>query len=161
MSTKPNVPVLILTGLLVLVFQGPSYSQNLSDTTIKSIKTEIYKTFNKSIEAGETLDVDGIESNIDDSLKSGFIDNGQYFETFDELMVGFKQGIQGLESQDMTVTNKKITVLSESKVLLTTSGTYAAKVVDGRVLKGKFAWSFVYSKINGKWKVIHSHMSNP
>lgn len=161
MSTTQRFRVLILTGLLILISQGLSYSQNLSTATIKKIENDIYKVLDKSIEAGEKLDVDGIVGNINDSLKSGFIDNGNYFESFDELMVGFKRGIQGLDSQVMTVTNKKATVLSKDKALLTVSGTFSANVVDGRVLKGKFAWTFVYSKIKGDWKVIHSHMSNP
>jgi hypothetical protein len=76
-------------------------------------------------------------------------------------MVGFKSGIQGLESQKMTVDTKKITVLSENIALLTAHGNYSTKIADGRIMTGVFAWTFVYSKIKGEWKVIHSHMSNP
>jgi len=50
---------------------------------------------------------------------------------------------------------------NENIALLTAHGTYSAKVIDGRILTGEFAWTFVYSKIKGNWKVIHSHMSNP
>ncbi|MDR2145046.1 MAG: nuclear transport factor 2 family protein [Tannerella sp.] len=45
--------------------------------------------------------------------------------------------------------------------LLTTYGNYSVSLEDGRTLTGRFAWTFVYSKFNGNWKVIHSHMSNP
>jgi hypothetical protein len=128
---------------------------------IDKIENEIALIFDKSIKVGEKLDVAGISENINDSLKTGFIDNGFYFKSFEELMVGFKSGIQGLEYQKMNIDTKKITVLSENNVLLTAHGNYSAKVVDGRILTGKFAWTFVYSRINGKWKVIHSHMSNP
>ena len=76
-------------------------------------------------------------------------------------MVGFKTGIQEMEYQKMNIDTKKITVLSGNNVLLTAHGNYSAKVVDSCILTGKFAWTFVYSKINGGWKVIHSHMSNP
>ncbi|MGC6432514.1 MAG: nuclear transport factor 2 family protein [Jejuia sp.] len=156
MSTR----LLVLSTSFILFCFGFLHSQNLSDTEIKKIKTEVYKTFYNSIETGEQLDVKGIENNIEDSLKTGFIDNGNYFKTFNELMVIFRQNIKGLESQKFDCTNKKVTILSEDKVLLTTSGNYETKVLDGRVLKGGFAWTFIYSKINGDWKVIHSHMSN-
>ncbi len=156
MSTR----LLVLSTSFILLCFGIIHSQNLSDTEIKKIKTEVYKIFYNSIETGEQLDIKGIENNIEDSLKTGFIDNGTYFKTFNELMVIFRQNIKGLEFQKFDCTNKKVTILSEDKVLLTTSGNYETKVLDGRVLKGGFAWTFIYSKINGDWKVIHSHMSN-
>lgn len=151
----------ILTGLLCFVVCGFSYSQDLSGTLIKKIENEINLAFDKSIKVGEKLDVTGISECINDSLKTGFIDNGYYFNSFEELMVGFKSGIQGLESQKMNIDAKKITVLSANHALLTAHGNYSAKVADGRILTGKFAWTFVYSKIKGEWKVIHTHMSNP
>jgi hypothetical protein len=150
-----------LTGFLTFGVYGFSYSQDLSSTLINKIEKEITLIFDKSIKAGEELDVKGISESINDSLKTGFIDNGFYFKTFEELMVGFNSGMQGLEYQKMNIDTKKITVLSENNVLLTAHGNYSTKVVDGRILTGNFAWTFVYSKINGKWKVIHSHMSNP
>ncbi|MBV5281521.1 MAG: nuclear transport factor 2 family protein [Paludibacter sp.] len=151
----------ILTGFMTFGVCGFSYSQDLSSTLIKKIENEISLAFDKSIKAGERLDVTGISECINDSLKTGFIDNGFYFKSFEELMVGFKSGIKGLEYQKFNIDTKKITVLSENSVLLTTNGNFSAKVFDGRMLTGQFAWTFVYSKINGKWKVIHSHMSNP
>jgi len=152
---------LILTGFLTFGVNGFSYSQDLTSELIDKIENEITLIFDKSIKAGEELDVIRISENINDSLKTGFIDNGFYFKSFEELMVGFKTGIQGLEYQKMNVDIKKITVLSENNALLTAHGDYSAKIVGGRILTGKFAWTFVYSKINGKWKLIHSHMSNP
>jgi hypothetical protein len=158
---RQKIYSLILTGVLVFGFQGLLFSQELSATTIDKIEREISKIFEKSIEAGERLDVNGISKNINDSLKTGFIDNGHYFRSFEDLMVGFKSAIQGIEYQKMNVDTQKITVLSPNYVLLTVHGGYSAKVIDGRILNGKFAWTFVYSNINGDWKVIHSHMSNP
>lgn len=158
---RHKVYILTLTGFLTFGLYGFSFSQDISIAEIDKIKNEISLIFDKSIKAGEELDVTGISENINDSLKTGFIDNGFYFKSFEELMTGFKSGIQGLEYQKMNVDTKKITVLSKNSVLLTAHGDYSAKVVDGRILTGRFAWTFVYSKINGKWKVIHSHMSNP
>lgn len=152
---------IILTGFLSFVVCGFTYSQDLSSAAIHKIEKEITLAFDKSIKSGDELDVTKISEHVNDSLKTGFIDNGIYFKSFEELMVGFKSGIKGLESQKMTIDTKKITILSENSVLLTAHGNYAAKLVDGRMFTGKFAWTFVYSKINGEWKVIHTHMSNP
>ena len=158
---RQKISSLILTGFLIIGFQGISFSQELTIDTKEKIAYEILEIFNESIVAGEKLDISRITKNINDTLKSGFIDNGIYFQFFEELMVEFKKGINGLENQKMNIDTKKITILSENNVLLTACGDYSTKVLDGRILSGRFAWTFVYSKINGDWKVIHSHMSNP
>jgi hypothetical protein len=158
---RQKIYSLILTGFLTFGVYGFSYSQDLSRALIDKIENEIALIFDKSIKAGEKLDVTGISESINDSLKTGFIDNGFYFKSFEELMVGFKSGIQGLEYQKLNVDTKKITVLSANNALLTAHGNYSTKIADGRILTGEFAWTFVYSKIKGEWKVIHSHMSNP
>jgi hypothetical protein len=158
---KQKIYQLIVCGILLFGLCQISYSQVLFNFKTDQIEKEITQVFEKSIKAGENLNVDEITAPIDDSLKAGFIDNGNYFESFEDLMVGFKKGIQGLEWQKMNVETKKITVLSDNHALLTAKGNYSAKVADGLILKGKFAWSFVYARIKGDWKVIHSHMSNP
>lgn len=150
-----------LIGILTFALNGLIYSQELSPTTIAKIETEVLSVFKKGIEAGENLDIKSINATTNDSLKCGFIDNGTYFKSFDELMVQFKAGVKGIEYQKMNVTNKQLTILSDTKVLLTATGNYLVKLFDGRTLKGIFAWSFVYSKVDNDWKVIHSHMSNP
>lgn len=127
----------------------------------EKITNEISVVFEKSIEAGEKLDVKRICENVNDSLMAGFIENGYYFQKFEELMVGYKSRIQGVESQKMNIEREKITVLSKDCALLTANGNFSARITDGRIINGKFAWTFVYSKMNGEWKVIHSHMSNP
>lgn len=158
---RQNTCTLALIAFLVIGLHGLSFSQELSNASVEKIKNQVSKVFEKSIEAGETLDITEISENTNDSLKAGFIDNGLYFKSFEDLIAGFQSGIQGLEYQKINVNTKKITVLSENHALLTAHGDYSAKVADGRVLIGKFAWTFVYSKINGTWKVIHSHMSSP
>ena len=152
---------LILILLLVCINQRSTFAQDLSTISMDGIKKEISLTFAHSIESGENLDIKGIKENIDDSEKSGFIDNGIYFETFADLMVGYESSIQGLEYQEINVITKNITVLSAQHALLTAHGTFSAKIKDGRILTGEFGWTFVYAKSNDAWKVIHSHMSNP
>ncbi|MCD4820113.1 MAG: nuclear transport factor 2 family protein [Candidatus Cloacimonetes bacterium] len=136
-------------------------SQELSESEKDKIITEINVLFQKSIDAGETLDILKVSENVDDSFKTGFIDNGFYFDSFQEVMNGFEKGVKGINSQKMEIENKRVTVLSDQYVLVTASGKYSTKVDDGRFLSGRFAWTFVYLKIDDKWKIIHSHMSNP
>ena len=80
------------------------------------------------------------------------------FRSFETVMADFREKIKGAMSQKMNVVNKKITVLADNAALITASGTYSMPLEDGRNLTGSFAWTLVCSKVNGSWKIIHSHM---
>jgi hypothetical protein len=157
----------ISSQFFILIFFLPFLVSNiyaeeeLTKEEKAKIINEINTLFENSIKAGEILDIKGITENVDDTLKSGFIDNGIYFSSFEDVMSMFKNRINGLASQKMLIEDKRITILSSNIVLLTTSGNNEAKLSDGRIIKVKFAWSFVYTKINNEWKIIHTHMSNP
>ena len=137
------------------------YSQKLTQNQKEKIASDITMLFEKSIKAAENIDSKRIADNVDDTLKAGFIDNGIFFNFFDEVMKGFNEGIKGIKSQKFNISNKTITVLADNAALLTASGNYSVALEDGRTLTGGFAWTFVYAKINGNWKIIHSHMSSP
>lgn len=152
---------LLLTVMLIIGIGGIANAQEITEERKDAITDEVIETFEKSREPGEQLDITGFSENINDSFSADFIDNGVYYKSFEDLMVNFKRGINGLQYQRINVDTKNVTVLSESKALLTADGSYSAKLDDGRTLTGRFAWTFVYSLIDGNWKVIHSHMSNP
>lgn len=86
---------------------------------------------------------------MNDTLSAGFIENVHFFYSFDEEMKNVKERMIGIESQKIDISNKKITILSDNAVLLE----------DGRTLTGGFAWTFVYSKIDDNWKIIHCNQS--
>lgn len=146
----------ILIGSLCVSFN--SYSQELTTEQKDKITSEIATAFEKSIKAAESLDAKMLADCVDDSLQAGFIVNGQFFPSFDRVMTDFEKNAIGCKSQKMNVINRKISVLAENVALLTTSGNYSVELEDGRTFSGTFAYTFVYSKVNGNWKVIHSHM---
>lgn len=135
-----------------------AYSQELTTEQKNKITSEITSLFEKSIKALENFDIRMLADNVDDSLKAGFIVNGQYLRSFEEVMADFKEKIKGCESQKMNVSNRKITVLGENAALITASGDYSMALEDGRTLTGRFAWTLVCSKVDGNWKIIHTHM---
>ncbi len=148
--------VLMMITALWICLNG--YSQGLTTEQKEKITSEITTLFEKSVRAAESFDTKMLADNVDDSLQAGFIINGHFFRSFDQVMVDFKEKIKGCKSQKMNVSNKKITVLGDNAALLTASGGYSIALEDGRTLTGSFAWTLVYSKVNGNWKIIHSHM---
>jgi hypothetical protein len=137
------------------------YSQGLSNKKKKKISSEIAALFEKHIKAAEIIDVKGLVDNVNDTLKAGFIDNGVFINSFEEVMKGFEGAMKGVKSQKFSISNKKITVLADNSALLTAFGNFSVALEDGRTLTGGFAWTLIYSKINNNWEVIHTHMSTP
>lgn len=146
----------ILITLFCISLNG--YSQELTTEQKEKITSEITTVFDKSIKAAESLDAKLLADCVDDSLQAGFIVNGFFFPTFKKVMEDFEENAKGCISQKLNVVNKKITVLAEDNALLVASGDYSLYLEDGRILTGKFAYTIVYSKVNGNWKIIHSHM---
>ena len=75
--------------LFIVLFIGINIDCNSQERTSvqkDKIFSEINALFERSIKAGENLDVSAITENVNDTLKAGFIDNGYYFSSFNEVM---------------------------------------------------------------------------
>ena len=136
-------------------------SQDLTSSQKAQITSEIDLLFEKNAKVGENVDVKGLTEFVNDTLKAGFIENGIFINSFDEVMKGQMEAFNGIKSLKYNISNKRITVLSNNAALLTASGNASLTLEDGRIITAGFAWTFVYSKVNGNWKIIHTHMSTP
>lgn len=145
----------ILTASFCISLNG--YSQELTAEQKEKNTSEITTLFEKSIKAAESLDGELLADCVDDRYQAGFIMNGRFLRSFDDVMADFKENVKGCKSQKLNITNKKITILADNAAMLAASGDYSLDLEDGRTLTGRFAWSFVYSKVNGSWKIIHAH----
>jgi hypothetical protein len=145
---------------LLLGFIGQSNGQSISNQQKSIIEKQVDSVFYSMIKAAENLDYDKLAQGVDDKYKSGFITNDSYFIRFDSLINILKTRSQGITKQSITIQKEKITVLSNSIVLLTAYGDAKFDASSGNSITTKFFWSFVYEKINKNWKVIQSHQSS-
>lgn len=144
----------------LLLFLLPAVNaQSLSEKKSESVKNEVDAIFQEMVLSGEKLDYVKLSSGVNDKHQAGFIINGKYYARFSSVMDDMKSNAQGISHQDITVTEKNITVLSEKNVLLTASGKAEVNLSDGRIITSAFHWSFIYEKIDNAWKVIYSHQS--
>lgn len=124
------------------------------------IESAINKMFDESIYAGEQLDLEKMKMQINDKYSAGFINSGKYYTSFDLLFSDYKTAINGIKSQKLTISNKKITILSGNSVLLTANGQFSATTDTDKIINGKFFWTIIYKEIDNEWKIIHTHMTN-
>jgi hypothetical protein len=149
-----------LICFVLIGFSNQSNGQSISDQQKSVIEKQVDSVFYISIKAAENLDYDKLSKGVDDKYKSGFIINDAYFIRFDSLINILKNRSLGATNQKISIQKEKITVLSNSIVLLTAFGEATFDSNSGEVIITKFYWSFVYEKINKNWKVIQSHQSS-
>jgi hypothetical protein len=148
-----------LISLLLLGFNGQSEGQFLTNLQRSKIEKQVDSIFHTMVKAAENLDYHKISFGVDDKYNAGFIVNNLYFAKYDSLINILKTNLRSGTKQSITIQNKKITVLSDNIVLLTSFGDADIVLNTGQSFNVKFLWSFVYEKINNEWKVIQSHQS--
>lgn len=151
----PVIIILILLPGLIYHVRGQSISNRQKD----EIKNQVDSVFQEMIYLAEKMNYDELSKGVDDKYNAGFIVNARYYTHYDSLINNVKTGAQGVKNQNISIDNKKITVLSDSLVLLTSSGISEIALESGPVIKVNFFWSFIFEKIDNNWKVIHSHQS--
>jgi hypothetical protein len=155
---KKIVPISLFCFLLT-GFISRSDGQTLTTAQKSGIATEVASVFHEMIKAGENLDYEKLSSGVDDRQNAGFILNGSYFAAYDSLVNILKANRQDGARQTITIQKEKITVLSDSIVLITAYGDSKVMLNPGQTFTARFLWSFVYEKTNNNWKVIQSHQS--
>jgi hypothetical protein len=153
-----KIALCFLAGLMIA---ASLHAQALSEEETKMILDEVNAAFKDGQKAGENLDADLLSERIDDSLNAGHIINGVFFSSFDPIMERVTSNMQGLNSLQYVINDKKITVLSKDAAILAVSGRTKAESTSGQEFSTPFAWTFIYRKTGDQWKVIHSHQSNP
>lgn len=151
--------IISISFLLTSGFIAQTQGQTLSERQTERIKNQVDSVFQKMVVFAEKLDFNELSSGVNDTHGAGFITNGKYYADYASLIEDVKYNARGISKQDISVKEKKITVLSDKIVLMTVSGVAKANLDDGREIAADFHWSFVYEKIDNYWKVIYSHQS--
>ena len=154
-----KLTIISILFLLSFGFITQTKGQTLSNRQTEQIKNQVDSVFQKMVVLAEKLEFNKLSSGVNDTHEAGFISNGKYYARYSALIEDVKNNAQGISHQDISVREKKITVLSDKIVLMTASGVAKANLNDGRVIAADFQWSFVYEKIDNEWKVIYSHQS--
>lgn len=154
-----KLTIILISFLLSFGFITQSEGQTLSDRQTEQIKNQVDSMFQKMLVLAEKLAFNELSTGVNDKHEAGFITNRKYYARYSSLIKDLKINAQGISQQDISIKEKKITVLSDKIVLMTASGVAKANLDDGREIAADFHWSFVYEKTDNDWKVIYSHQS--
>ena len=158
MSNFVRISILITVSLLSGCKKA---EQPMPDAQRAAVEETVKSLTEQSIAACEKVDIDGVAVNVSDKYNTGFIDNGVFYPSFESLIADFRIGFGRLKSQEIKISDRRITVLAPNVALVTAHGNFTATDKTNNTFKGNFAWTFVYAKIGDEWKIIHSHQSSP
>jgi hypothetical protein len=150
---------LSLMCLFLLGFKQASIAQELKTLQKLRIEKQVDSVFQLSIKAAENLDYDKLSNGVDDRYKAGFISNNSFYASYDSLVNLARTRARGLVKQTISISQEKVTALTENIALVTASGDAKVEVYGGNEFAIKFNWTFVYARINNGWKVVQSHQS--
>lgn len=152
------------TVLLVSIFLAVALSvhaQRVSEKKKTRILSELEVVFQDNLKTGEKLDADRLSESVDDTPGAGHILNGVFFASFDPILQQTRSNMRGLKSLQYEIQNKRVTVIADDAAIVAVSGKATAESTSGQRFTNSFAWTFIYRKTGGQWKVIHSHQSVP
>ena len=151
--------LLFLVAFLLIGFPRLITAQDLGSLQQAEIKKQVDAVFTEMVTCAEQLNYDKLTEGVDDRYHAGFIVNNVLYSDYASLIDVVKSGSQRVSEQNISINDKKITVLADNLVLLITSGIADVTLNDGTQFNANFYWSFVYQKFGDQWKVIHSHQS--
>ena len=156
MSRYIGIFVLAAVGMIV----GCQPAQRLESVEdVATVEEAVGAKFAADIKAAEQMVVKDLIAGVDDRYKAGFIARDKFYGDFSTMMLDLLPESSRIRSQEINVERKRIVALAVDAALVTACGNYVATTTSGETFGGQFAWTFVYAKIDDKWKVIHSHQS--
>lgn len=145
--------------IVTVLYSCQQPSIELTDAERESIKTEIKQITNSTIESGNRKDVVELYSNFSD--KTTGVHSGAIMESWEQHKQQGADFFASLKEIEYKIDNMTVDVLSRDAAVL--YGRYAMTATDtaGTPINAKPALTYVFTKENGKWKIIHFHVSDP
>ncbi len=152
---------IIILGLAVmaacpLCAQGVVQSAAAQDEA--AVRSAVSGMMDAVMRSAEKMDVEQIFAPLSHDQKAVFFFGFQPF-TRDALIPFFRQAYGQAKSQSIRLTHTDVKVLGPDAALWLGWGTGRIDWKDGRVTEQALAETWLWQRVDGQWKVIHSHES--
>lgn len=129
----------------------------LTDAEQNNIIEEIRQTTDSIFAAGNNRDHKQIDIHFSDNATGAW--NGSIIESWEKQKKQGHSYYAGLEKVSYTIDTISIDVLSPDVAILVGKYKYSATDTAGKVSSSSPAWTYVFNKQEGKWKIVHFHVS--
>lgn len=156
---RPMKTKLIMLTIVMGLYSCQRPTNELTDTERERITEEIRQLTNSIFEGANRKDIDQVYANFSDKVTGAF--PGTIMESWEEHKQESANFYAKQEFVDYKIENMNIDVLSSDVAVLLGKYTFIATDTTGVTINSSSAWTYVFNKENGKWKIVHFHISDP
>lgn len=149
----------IMLTIVMVLYSCQLPTNELTDAERESIKTEIKQITNSIYESGNRKDLVQLYSNFSDKTTGIF--SGTIMESWGQHKQQAPDFFAKQKQIEYKIENMSVDVLSRDVAVLFGKYTMTATDTTGITINSTPAWTYVFTKENRKWKVIHFHVSDP
>jgi len=150
---------LIILTIVVGFYSCQQPKNELTDADRDKITEEIRIHTNSIFEAANRKDIDQVHANFSDKVTGAF--SGTIMESWEENKQEAAEFFAMQENIEYKLENMTVDVLSSNVAVLLGKYSLIATDTTGKTINLSAAWTYVFNKENGKWKIVHFHDSNP
>ncbi len=154
-----QVSKVIVAAVAVSIIACQPAATELTDEQRAAIRDAVEQTWSGMMDAAHARDADGIRAGYAEDVVA--VLNGVIIEDFDARFELTRQWLSSLRALEGSYKNVHIEVLAPDVVVVTRNDDLTW--TDSSGLEGEWhsAWTGVFRRINGEWKIIYSHESLP
>lgn len=142
---------------------GGSVSDSQSTMTVSqrdAVADSVLRFSREVMAAGEDLDVDRMIAWFRDGPGSGFGGAAGIQLTTDDFRETLRAGYRDLAGQEFEATGERVVVLGPDAAVVMGLGGFAATDTLGSRGFGNQAYTFVWARFEGEWRIVQAHFSS-
>ena len=152
-------PSIVMAAIAMCAVACQPASTELTEGQRAAIKDTVEQRMDEMANAGRALDADRIRAVYAESPVS--VINGVITEDFDARFELTRQFLGSLRTLEGRIRNVHLEVLASDAVVVTRNDDISWTDTTGTEVVLHTAWTGVFRRIDGEWRVIYSHESWP
>ena len=152
-------PSIVMAAIAMCAVACQPASTELTEGQRAAIKDTVEQRMDEMANAGRALDADRIRAVYAESPVS--VINGVITEDFDARFELTRQFLGSLRTLEGRIRNVHLEVLASDAVVVTRNDDILWTDTTGTEGEFHTAWTGVFRRIDGEWKIIYSHESWP
>jgi uncharacterized protein (TIGR02246 family) len=151
---------LAVAVVLAIVPAPLAHAQSLSEEAKTRVRSEVQAAVDALAASARAADLEGCLASLSTSSGSRFADGETVYESLAAQRAAYRDAFARMRSQDLLIDGQDILVLSPELAAYTGRGSFTSTCKTGETTPRRaFAWTFLWSRENGRWKIIHGHQS--
>jgi hypothetical protein len=152
---------LLLAALTTVSCRRATTGDALRPADRATIEQAVLACHDQTLAAAEALDLDRLLGFVAETDRGSMISNDRLFLTRDDTVANTRERFKGIKAIKYETHERHVSVLSRTSALVTTTGEVHATTTDGRTFSRPYAQTIIFVLVDGAWRVLHMHSSNP